>query len=235
MYIHPRPVDFNLTLHAPLSRHSEPTQVPFGLALCLGPTHSYDPRSHRPIAPDTFWPFTLWPTVPRSLCLSCHLGQLCTPPTLAFNLWNVQKKTHLFRELVFWCMSSVGKLFPVEVNEDRPADNRKMTCPLFLSRLPRPFKKQIFNSASHPLYLNVHLSYLSITPFQSIFIFMSPHSLSQSIFLPREHGRVSGCLFLSSSLLFFSVCLRSALWETLKGLCYKLQSLPWWPALTDSS
>lgn len=47
--------------------------------------------------------------------------------------------------------------------------------------------------------------------------------------------QVSSRLFLSPFLFFFSVCLAFALWETLKGLCYKLQSLPWWPALTDSS
>lgn len=31
------------------------------------------------------------------------------------------------------------------------------------------------------------------------------------------------------------MCFPFALWETLKGLCYELESLPWWPALTDSS
>lgn len=73
-------------------------------------------------------------------------------------------------------------------------------------------------------------------PFQSIFICVASRSLAQSISVHRES---STCLPLSLSLsvsvFFLLFLLLFDLWETLKGLCYELQSLPWWPALTDSS
>lgn len=130
-------------------------------------------------------------------------------------------------------MCVLVKGFPALFNE--ASNGRKSVSPfcLFLHLFLN------FNSASQPLHLNMFLSHLSITSFQSIFICVASHSLSQSISVPRERWCVSRwvspCLSLSFSLLFFSVWLPFAMWETLKGLCNELESLPWWPALTDSS
>ena len=78
-------------------------------------------------------------------------------------------------QCIYLCLMRLGRM---------STNGRKSASPLCLLLL-------FANSASQPLYLNMFLSHLSITSFQSIFICVASHSLSQSISVHRERSCVS--------------------------------------------
>lgn len=200
MYLHPYPLDLHPPLHAPLSRqtHARPTQVPFGLALCPRPTHPSDPVVTGPLPgplhPLTPHLLTHCPTLPLAFFLSLQ-------PTITTHtgLQRLKCTGKAWKSLictcavyilvcffVFWgvCVCWWGRGFQqCLMRLGRMSGNgRKSASPLCLSlQLLSPLCQLFFNSASQPLYLNMFLSHLSITSFQSIFICVASRSLSQSI------------------------------------------------------
>lgn len=200
--------------------HCEPTQVPFSLALCQRPKHQSDPVTIAPTPFAPVWPLTSWPTVPRSLWLFRH-HRPTTPPTLTVNFSNVRKtlrRVYFVHVQCIYCVDLV--CWFLQQCLMRPA---AISAPLsfpFISCLSAVLQ------CLENLFISVFLSHLSITSFQCVFICMVSNS-SQSISIVR-------CVFFCR-LCYLSPCAFSfALWETLKGLCCQLESLPWWLVLTDN-
>lgn len=196
MHPHPYPLGLCTPLHAPLAHRtqSKPTQVPFSLALCPRPTHPSDPVATGPLPRPPLHPLT-----PHLLthCLTLPLAVFAT--SAHHPHWPSTSKMYriCFRTLLFvhvccihLCVCYWGRGFQqclMRLGMD--VKQQKKICFPCLSSFSLLLAN--FNSAFQPLYLNMFLSHLSITSFQSIFICMASHSLSQSISVPRKHLCVS--------------------------------------------
>lgn len=205
-------MDLHSPLHAPLSHqnHSKPTQVPFSLALCPRPTHPSDPVATGPL------PRPLHPLTPHLLthCPTLSLAFFVTSANHHHPHWPSTPKMYrksLLKFVLYMCsvyiwmftwyfgvyifVYSWGRGFQqclMRLGRMSGNGRKSASPPVSVSfQLLSPLCQLFFNSASQPLYLNMFLSHLSITSFQSIFICVASHSLSQSISVPRERWCVS--------------------------------------------